>query len=192
MCVAVVFSGAIHGKAAPEDPALPSFPSAIRYDLREDPGDLSSAVIWTIELGIQAEQADGSYVGWLIHSVTISGIDQDGQPTNVWIDASPGLSPSGGLWWVEHADPDNPQRSEFAMPPHLQGTASAEDPIDEDLDYDFEGKTYTPPAPPEEPPYEVTAALDYTFTPVGSGAPIASGEDEPVEVPPEELPGNGS
>jgi hypothetical protein len=62
------------------------------------------------------------------------------------------------------------------LPPRLVGTAATQIPNDEDLDYEFEGRPYTPP--PEGAPYEKTAALTYTFAAAESGTPVKSAVDE--------------
>jgi len=82
---------------------------------------------------------------------------------------------------VEHADPDNPVRSDFVEPAPVTDTALADDPADPDLHFDVVGVPYTPP--PGGPPYAVTAALDFTFTKDGHTDPDDSGNDEPVDVP---------
>jgi hypothetical protein len=158
----------------------------IQYNIRETPGDPSSAVIWTIDLALQEEQVDGNNIGWLIDSVTISQLDAAGQPESVWTDAAPTVNSVGGLWWVEHADPLDPQRSEFAEPPPLEGTATEQEPANAGLDYYLEGVPYDPP--PEGPPFTDTAALDYTLMLVGSSDPEAEGDDEPVDIPPDDDP----
>jgi hypothetical protein len=166
--------------------ALGSTELLVRYNIRETPGDPSSPVIWTIDLALQEKQVDGNYVGWLIDSVTISQPNATGQTESAWTEATPTVNSPDGLWWVEHADPQEPQRAEFAQPPLLEGTAIAQDPQDADLDYYLEGVPYDPP--PEGPPFEVTAALDYSFTFVGSSEPEEEGDDEPVDLPPREDP----
>ncbi len=174
--VVVAFVGVICSDALAEDKEL-----SVRYNVRETPGDPSSAVIWTIDLALQEKQVDGNDVGWLIDSITISQLNATGQVENTWTELTPTVNSPDGLWWVEHADPQDPKRTEFAQPPLVEGTAIAQDPPDADLDYYLEGVPYEPPP---EPPFEVTAALDYTFTLVGSSEPEGDGDDEPVELPP--------
>ena len=84
-----------------------------------------------------------------------------------------------GLWWIKHADPEDPVLSEFLLPPLLEGVAKAEDPGNDDLEYMVEGVTYDPP--PGGPPFEPTAALDYQYALVGQKTPPEEGDDEPVE-----------
>lgn len=154
----------------------------IEYLIHETPADPNSPVDFRIKLSLESSDQDGDEIGWDITSIEIREV---GDPDAVWVDDDPIVPTEDGLWWVEHDDPNNPQNAEFTMPPRLQGTATAQQYAGDDLDYDFEGKTYTPPEPSGEPPYQITAALDYTFTLVGDNTPIADGEDEPVEVPPD-------
>ncbi len=162
--IVVAFVGVIHSDALAE--ATGSEELSIRYNIRETPGDPSSAVIWTIDLALQEEQVDGNDVGWLIDSVTISQLNATGQAANVWTEATPTVNSPDGLWWLEHADPQDPHRSEFAKPPVLESTATAQDPANADLNYYLKGVPYNPP--PEGPPFVNTGALAYTFTLVGS------------------------
>ena len=156
----------------------------VSYWIHETPADPNSPVEFRIRLELANSDEDGDSIGWEVTSLEICQVESTGACT-LWVDDDPNVPTQDGLWWVEHADPNDPQDDEFTMPPHLQGTAAADDPNDADLDYDFEGQVYLAPTPPGEPPYDVTAALDYTFTPVGSNDPIGDGDDEPVEVPPD-------
>lgn len=191
VCVAVVFSGAIYGRAAPEDPALPLFPDVVQYNVRDDPNDPSSPVVWTVELDVRAQEADGNSVGWLIDSVRVSEIDQQGEPVSLWVDASPEVDSPDGLWWIEHSDAGNPELVQFAMPPLLTGTATVQLGGQDDLDYTLEGVPYTPV--PGSPLSELlVTGLDYVFTLVGESVPLDEGDDEPVEVPPSGTGGGGA
>jgi hypothetical protein len=152
----------------------------IEYLIHGTPADPTSPVAFRIKLTLLESDRDGDSIGWDITSIEIREV---GNPDTVWVDDNPSVPTAVGLWWIEHLDPDEPTNDEFTMPPHMQGAATAEDPAGIGVSYDFEGKTYTPPAPPAEPPYEITAALDYAFTLVGGNDPIGSGEDEPVDMP---------
>jgi hypothetical protein len=160
----------------------------IEYVIHQTPTDPNSPISFRIKLSLESIDQRGNKIGWDITSIEIREI---GDPDAVWVDNDPIVPTQDGLWWVKHDDPNDPQHAEFTMPPRLHGTADAQLPTDDDLDYDFEGKKYTPPEAPEEPPYQITAALDYSFTLVGGKDPIGYGEDEPVEVPPEDEPGGG-
>lgn len=185
--VVVAFVGVIYSDALAE--ATGPMELSVRYNIRETPDDPSSAVIWTIDLALQENQVDGNNVGWSIDSATISQLNGTGQAPNVWTEATPTVNSPDGLWWIEHADPQAPQTSEFAEPPLLENTAIAEDPADSDLDYDLEGLPYNPP--PEGPPFENTAAVDYRFTLVGSSTPEGEGECVEAEILPDDDPPAG-
>lgn len=185
--VVVAFANVSHAQSLAQQAG--SAELSIRYNIRETPGDPSSAVIWTIDLALQEEQVDGNDVGWLIDSVTISQLNTTGQAENAWTEATPTVNSPDGLWWLAHADPQNPQRSEFAQPPLLESTATAQDPANADLDYYLEGLPYEPP--PEGPPFEHTAALDYTFTLVGSSEPESAGDYMVTEILPDDVPPAG-
>jgi len=161
----------------------------IEYLIHETPTDPNSPVEFRIKLSLESSDQDGNEIGWDITSIEIREV---GDPDTVWVDDDPNVPTEDGLWWVEHDDPNNPQNAEFTMPPRLEGTAAAEVLGDDDLEYDFAGLAYTPPEPAQQPPYEITSALDYTFTLVGDTDPIGSGEDEPVEIPPQDDAPGGS
>jgi len=148
--------------------------------VHETPNDPESALVFVVWLELTAMDSDGDDVGWDI--ITAKFI-QPGTPDTTWTDNSPYVDTADGLWWIEHADHEAPLDSEFVLPPWLAGTATADDPLDDDLDYDFAGVTYTAPSPPGEPPYANTGALDYSFTLTLEQTPMEEGEDEPVDIP---------
>lgn len=180
--VAAVFVGIVHSNVLAEPTGSETL--LVQYKLRETPSDPNSAVTWTIGLYLKEKQVDSNDVGWLIESIKISQLDSVGLPENVWTEETPTVDSSDGLWWAEHADPNDPQASEFVEPPLLESTATTEDPASADLDYYLEGVPYNPPS--GGPPYVETGALNYTFTLVGSSDPEHEGEDEPVDIPPVE------
>jgi hypothetical protein len=191
--VHVVMSGlavAVMLGTAPASSAQP-MTKQIEYLIHETPTDPNSPVEFQVTLSLEESDQDGNFIGWDITSLEIEQVVEGGA-NKVWLHADPNVPTQDGLWWVRHADPNDPTNDEFTVPPHLQGTAGAQDPGDDDLQYDIEGKPYVPPAAPEQPPYEITAALDYTFTLVGDDEPIGTGEDEPVDVPPDGTAGGGN
>lgn len=173
----LVFMGASLSTAY--NTAQAAFPDdqAIEYRIRETPNAPESAVVFTITLYLTAGDVDGDEVGWEIEEIRFR------QPISqsleiLWIEASPVVDSPDGLWWVEHADPQDPQIGEFDMPPLLTGTADAEYSEDPDLHYSFEGVAYVSPP---SPPFQDTVALDYILTLAGEDDPIEEGDDEPVE-----------
>lgn len=164
-----------------QDPPLPE-DQRIRYAIREVPTDPLSAVIWTIDLALEAEDSDGDSVGWSIESVTVTERDASGEPASIWTDAAPPECDSpDGLWWVEHSDPAKPKPADFALPPLLAGTASVQFGAESDLEYTLEGVEYVPE--PGSPLSElVVTGLDYAFTPAGESQPLDEGDDEPVTI----------
>jgi hypothetical protein len=154
----------------------------VRYYIHENPSNSSSAVVFQIGLSLKEINRNGADVAWKIELLKLTQ-PQSGGGAKVWTKSDPPVPTSDGLWWVTHDDPDQPTRDEFALPPHLQGTAQAENPSDANMKYDFEGKPFS-----GMPPWPVTAALDYVFTLVGNSTPEEEGDDEPSEVPDEDDP----
>lgn len=161
----------------------------IEYLIRETPEDPNSPVVFAVTLALEASDSDGNSVGWDITEAEFVEFDEYGDPARTWVEDDTNVPTTDGLWWIEHADPADPQPSEFAKPPLLEGTAAAEDPAENDLDYALEGVTYTPP--PEGQPYQDTAAIDHEFILVSEIEPIKEGEDEPVEIDDTEDPPGG-
>jgi hypothetical protein len=159
---------------------LPPEPMDVVYRIHDDPDDPNSAIVFTVMLSLEAEEVDENWIGWQITEIRFRQPGQNGDPDTIWIESDPDVPAHDGLWWVDHADRDDPQLDEFAEPPHLVGIAAAVDPNDADLKYDFEGVGYTPGS--GGPPWDATAALDYKFTLDGQSSPLESGTDEPVGI----------
>lgn len=166
-------SAAAHGQGPP-------ITQDVVYRIHADPDDANSAVTFAVWLKLEQADVDGDSAGWDITSIRFRLVGEGGQPDTLWTVSEPNVPTSDGLWWVTHADPEDPQLCEFATPPHLTGTAPANESSDPDLNYDFEAGNYT--TPPGGDPWDVTTGLSYSFTQVGDEDPVEAGEDEPVEV----------
>jgi hypothetical protein len=161
------------------DPVPPQpLTKTISYGIHEDPNDPNSAVVFTITLDLRAEARAGDSIGWGVTQIEFVEPGQGGGDDTLWIDSDPSVPSSDGRWWIDHADWTDPQLEEFAEPPHLVGTAPAEDPYDADLEYDFEGDDYT-----GQGPWNPTGYLDYWFKLDGaSEAFLSTADDEPEPV----------
>ncbi|MHC4062947.1 MAG: hypothetical protein ACYSUI_00380 [Planctomycetota bacterium] len=156
--------------------ALPN-DRTIRYTIYEDRYDSESDVAFTVDLSVSAESKDGNDIGWEVTQIRLEEFREvDGN--RVWTEDWPTLYTADGLWWVGHADPDDPQISEFDMPPLLDATAEAQDPSYANLDYYLEGVHNNALS---ATPFTNTVGLDFEFTLVGEEDPIEEGDDEPVE-----------
>ena len=164
-------------KAVADDP-LPEIPTNynVVYRIHDDPNDPNSPITFAVWLKLTSRDVDGHSVGWEIDEIRFRDPNSSGD--TIWTESDPDVPTADGLWWVEHDDVENPLLKEFGDPPHLKGTAAANDPNDVDLDYDFQGSTYS-----GSPPWSSTAGLDYDFELVETPpASVASGTDGPVEV----------
>ncbi|MHC4696604.1 MAG: hypothetical protein ACYTFA_07680 [Planctomycetota bacterium] len=153
----------------------------IDYKIHATPTDPQSDVVFVVRMEIVADSSTDELVGWEVREIRFTRPGEGGNPDVVWVEASPVLASPDGLWWVAHANVDYPMLWEFAFLPWLDGTALPEDPMEDDLDYDFHGDKYTPPAPPGEPPYDHTTVMTYSFTRAMAEDPIEEGEDEIAE-----------
>lgn len=133
----------------------------VTYSIHEDPQDPESEVVFTIKLKLVADQIEEDQVGWDVKRVTI---EQFGEDSRIWIDQPPNVDTADELWWVQHADMENPVAADFVQPPRLFGVANAQAQEYDDLEYDIVGLVYTPPPAPEQPPFgSETGALNYLF-----------------------------
>lgn len=166
-----VFARPICALAVAGAGALLSLPEdrSILYTIYDDPDQQTPVATFTVQLDIEAEEESETHIGWRITNMTF----EDLAGGRVW-EQSPSVD---ALWWVAHADKNDPQLDEFDMPPHLTGVANIVGSGD-DLDYDLEGVKFS-----GTPPFTVTAALDHSFAlAVAPPIVIEEGEDEWVEV----------
>ena len=154
--------------------AQPPPDQSIEFRIHEIAGDPQSAVIFVVRMSMFAADADGDYLGWEVTSLEFRKVD--GEDDVVWRKDAPVIATTDGLWWVAHADPANPQVSEFRLPPWLYGTAAPDDPENDDLIYDFEGTEIAPPGGNSS-----TSAMSFQFTLSGASEPVVEGEEVPVE-----------
>lgn len=161
----------------------------MEYRMRETPTDPQSDLTFVVRLKLLASDQKGNDVGWEVTNFIIDQYDENGDVSDSWQDFVPFVDTADGLWWITHADANDPQPSEFAIPPIVSGTAPAAPGTTEDLDYSFNGDTYTAPPPPGQPPYPDTVALTYQFVLAVSEETIGEEEEEPAESDGEQDPG---
>ena len=153
----------------------------IELRIRETPSDPESVVIFSVKFELTATDSDGGKIGWEVTEVVLEDSDSEASPLPTWSDPLPAVDTPDGLWWVEHDDPMDPEASEFASVPYIEGLADATDPQDDDLEYELEGDFYAGGAPP----YEVTSSgTAYSIRQMAQ-EPEVDIEDEPVEIDPE-------
>ena len=155
----------------------------VQYNLRETPGDPLSDVTHHLILGLFEDSRDGDNVGWEVAILTIHELDENGDVIYRWSKGYPTVDTTDGLWWIEHADPDNPVMEEFVLPPRIYDCALALDPGVSNLDFDIEGKTYS--EPPGGPPFDTTGSLDIFLRLAETPPPDPEKDvdDEETEIP---------
>jgi hypothetical protein len=171
---------ALSAEALAVDPPLPA-DRGVRYTIRENPTDPDSNVIWTIDLTLAAVERVGNEIGWSVTRVSIADVDESGNATRTWTDESPEVATPDGLWWVEHADPDDVALADFAGVPVVSGLAGAGSGTTSALEYAFDGVMYGPD--PGEPLFgHVVTALSFALTLEGSATPEHTGAGQPATV----------
>lgn len=170
-CVAVAAA-----QTLPEDRML-------TYHLYSVPNDSTSTLSWTIELQISVDSINGSIAKWAVTSVRVT--DNRPGPTQgrQWEDLSPVLATIDGLWHVIHADPQNPDVSEFWNLPFLHRVAGALTSGYGDMTYQIQSTSVEPPANGNPP------RLAYRLVVGSDPDPVAFSADEPVLVQSEPTPG---
>ncbi len=152
----------------------------IKYYIHDDRTDPESPIVFKVLLDLEAQDSSGGSVGWLITQAEFRQPNTDPDPDTVWTDTTVDVDTPDGLWWVDHADTLAPAPGEFDMPPLIEGIADAEAVSGDDLDYKWEGVTYT--APPEGPPFENPMGANFKFRILPLPDPELEGDDEPVEI----------
>ncbi len=160
----------------------------VTYLIHESAADPNSPVLLRVTLSLQAQDQDGSSIGWAVTGMSFVQPGVEGAADRTWSETAPTLPTVDGLWWVEHADPNAPQTSEFSSPPALAGRAAAAVTTEADLDYELAGTGGT--AVTSEPGI-ITVSLNHKFMQVGEAIPLAEGTAEPVELEPTTPPQGG-
>ena len=155
----------------------------VQFNLRETPGDPLSDITHRVIMGLFEDSRSGDNVGWEARILTIHELDENGDVAYRWSKGWPTVDTTDGLWWIEHADPNNPVMEEFVLPPRIYDTALALDQGVSDLDFDIEGNSYT--EPPGGPPFDTTGSLDsfLQLAETPPPQPKKDENDEPVEMP---------
>ncbi len=161
--------------AVPAVASTPPNSHTVRFLLREIPTDLTSDVLYEIELALEPDSWDSTGVDWDVSKMTVSRLNDFGKTDATWI----ATNPLAGLWSVAHADISNPIPGEFDVAPLMSGVADAVDPDEEDLVFTFESALYDPIGP--WPPVP-TGAVQYNFELADSETTEVSGDDEPMEI----------
>jgi hypothetical protein len=154
--------------------------TAVTFQIREVPTDLNSAVLFTVTLAIDAVSVDQDAVGWSISQATF----QETGAGRIWARSDPPIDTVDGLWWVKHADVENPVTAEFRYPPTLQGIAPPVSGTTDSLDYAFAGTKTEATGSTSN-----LAMVTYAFQNHSTGEPIITpppDEEEPVEITREE------
>lgn len=169
---------AIPVAAAGADP-LPS-DREVRYTMHETPSDPGSPVTFEVIFHLSAADRDNDFVAWDVEKIDFRQAGIDDACPRQWVAGAPVLQTLDGYWWIEHADPMEPEIAEFTVPPLVEGDADARNSEYPDLEYLVVGSEYTPP--PGGPPYTVTAQMSYSFTLNGEEDPEDEDDDDPVDV----------
>jgi hypothetical protein len=136
--VATVATSILLGLAAPALAQLPA-DRTLKLEIHSVPSDPESPVDFIVVLELTAEDVDGDAVGWAVTSIRIGQLDEWGFTIGDWSQSDPVVASTDGLWWLEHADGENPTTSEFVILPTILGTAAPELANDPDLDFFLEG-----------------------------------------------------
>lgn len=151
------------------------------YRIHQTPTDPQTPLVFTVAMWLEKQSSVGNQVAWHAVQIEFRKKGTGGAPDKVWDAYDVPADTTDDLWWVTHANTNTPLASEFKLPPRYFGTAEPVAQTSEDLDFDFRGRTYTPPQ--GGAPYAVTAGMNYDFdTAVGPQIPPET--DEPVECPP--------
>jgi len=145
----------------------------IVFSIHQNPQNASSPVVFVAKLEVHATSINGNTINWTITKATYLQ-PQGGGTSRRWVKNLPTVP--GGYWTITHADANNPQLSEFMMPPQLDGTATAQDTGYNDLLYDLVGSSSFGSSP-----FSPAAGLTYEFRRVGVSEPEEEGDDEPVD-----------
>ena len=161
----------------------------VHYAIHQNPENPFSRVQYVLTLSITALEQDGDWIGWEVTNYKITEKAVLGSDT-VWGVDLPFVDTDDGLWWVEHVDPNDPGRAEFAVAAPVSDRAVAQDPGIPDLYFDVVGQPNA--VSPEGWPEDVTGTLNFAFwalpepddpPPAPDDPPDDNGDNEPVDQP---------
>lgn len=162
----------------------------VTIGIRSNPDNPTSPVHYEAALSLSAVAQDGNWIGWEVVNLTFREKATLGTDT-VWSIDYPLVDTQDELWWVEHADPNQPVRTDFKELAPITGVALPVTPGMKNLDFSIEGVPYTPP--PEGAPYASTSAISFRLrlttettsdptqvaTDSGTGEPIDNDYSDP-------------
>ena len=82
-------------------------------------GDPLSNITHRLIVGLFEDIRVGDSIGWEVAVFTIYELDGNGDVAYRWSKGYPAVDTADGLWWIEHADSDNPALGEFVLPPRM-------------------------------------------------------------------------
>jgi hypothetical protein len=161
---------------------------AIEYHIKSNPLNPLSTTVVSVRLHLRAMQQVDNQIGWRIEKLWVRRPNV-GSPDEVWCETLPAVQSADGLWWITHADPEEPVTAEFTAPPRLSGQA-ARVGDGADLIYTIESLPNPPgPRPDLVEPYEALSWFPFFyFRYIHLIDPFEEGEDDWIWLPPKEDP----
>lgn len=147
---------------------------SVRYRIFVNPEVPAEGEAWRLSLGLRAADSGSQGIGWEVERVSLRRPGQSTVCDDFWVDSSPIVDTTDGLWWIDHADPQQPELAEFLEPPHISGLAAIESGgATQELEYWFAASGL-------ESQSAGTAYLDYWWRLDGEDEPEDEGDEEPV------------
>ncbi len=103
-----------------------------------DPESPATGARYIFSLEITCVDNDGDWNGWQVTQIWIARMDGEVVEAK-WGEGDPEVDTLDGLWWIEHADAEEPETAEFTSPPRIAGVATPNNPANELMDYVLEG-----------------------------------------------------
>lgn len=95
---------------------------AFAYDILKDSSDPNSGVEFHVVFEVSESDRDADWVGWHVDTLYIVQSHAGGGETIYKTDSAT-VDTADGLWWIQHAKPDEPDAAEFDVAPMIHGTA---------------------------------------------------------------------
>lgn len=150
------------------------------FNIRADPTDENSDIVFVYRLHLKANTSDETSVGWLVTQADFEEVGTGGTVVDSWSILEPEVLSNDGLWWVDHAKLSEPEAAEFDSPPSMEGTADYQGTGRGDLEFSL-ADGYL--ASGYETMYGGSvASFTHAVQVVNEEDPIVEGDDEPAEV----------